>query len=101
MQDENSTRCWVRGVPPRAPTCVGPCFDDIDALARALGSLPERQSIACTLRFGDVRPMPYRQIASAMGMSHKNAIKLVKKGTARLRANGFDVTSLAPQAMAA
>lgn len=88
----------TRGIrPPRVPCPI----EFADEFARALGHLHSRQSVACTLRFGDVRPMPYRQIAEAMGISHPAAIKLVKKGTARLRANGFDVTRLAQQATAA
>jgi DNA-directed RNA polymerase specialized sigma subunit len=58
-------------------------------------SLPERQHLAVSLRYGGAGPlMPYRQIAAFMGNGPQRAHRLVRKGVARLRANGHDPADL-------
>lgn len=56
--------------------------------------VPSRQLEACALWFyGDGRgPMSEREIADALGCSQQNAHKLISKGTARIRANGYTPT---------
>lgn len=61
--------------------------------------IPERQKLACSLRFSGSGPlMSYGSIASLMGVSRPRAHKLVKLGTARLRAHGYDIADLGGQA---
>jgi DNA-directed RNA polymerase specialized sigma subunit len=60
-----------------------------------MDGLTERQRLACSLRFCGPGPdMPYSLIAAAMEISRPAACKLVKKGVARIRANGHDVADL-------
>ena len=66
-----------------------------------LQGVPEKQIHACALRYGERRLMPYKQIADRLGNSRQAAYKLVKKGTARIRANGYGFNSLALRAFAA
>lgn len=57
--------------------------------------IPPRQLEALSLRFGEGTPLtPYRQIGERLGISHPAAVKLVKKGAKRLRANGVFIACL-------
>jgi DNA-directed RNA polymerase specialized sigma subunit len=64
-------------------------------------ALPERQKLACALRFGGPGPhLSYHLIAHCMGISRPTAWHLVRKGKARIRAQGYDIASLYAQAAA-
>lgn len=66
---------------------------------RQVMALPERQRLACSLRFGGSGPlMSYSLIASCMAITRQCAHKLVRRGTARLRAHGYETPGLREQA---
>jgi RNA polymerase sigma-70 factor (ECF subfamily) len=56
--------------------------DIMDVLA-ALGSLPERQRVAVTLRY--LQDLPYAEISTVTGWPEGTAKTLVRRGLARLR----------------
>lgn len=61
--------------------------------------VPEQQKIACSLRYGGPGPnLSYPVIAQCMGICLSAAHKLVKKGTARIQANGYRISDLSGQA---
>ena len=77
---------WRREVPveeiPAAPGSDEGREAVMDVLA-ALGSLPERQRVAVTLRY--LQDLPYAEISKVTGWPEGTAKTLVRRGLARLR----------------
>jgi DNA-binding CsgD family transcriptional regulator len=77
------------------------CLADAPGKAETpLAGLTGRQLEACALRYyGDANgPMSYSQIAERLGISKPATIRLIRRGTVRIRANGYDVADLNAQA---
>ncbi len=63
------------------------------------GDLPPRQLQALSLRFGEgTQTMPYREVASRLGVSPQAAHKLIRKGSRRLAAIGVNLACLTDRA---
>lgn len=68
--------------------------------AHPFHELPERQQLACSLRYCSQGPvLSYREIAYCMGITAPAAFGLVSRGTRRIRANGFDIADLCERAL--
>lgn len=60
----------------------------------AVRDIPRQQLSACAMRYGE-RPTPsFRLIGLRLGVSRQRAHDLTRKGLARLRAKGVDVSRL-------
>lgn len=70
---------------------------------RALHGLTERQKLACALRFyGDsAGPLPLKLIGLRMGIKRSAVCRLIARGAARIRANGYEIANLTAQVLLA
>lgn len=68
-----------------------------------LAGLTVRQKLACALRFyGDSSgPLPLKLIGLRMGIKRAAVCRLIARGAARIRANGYEIASLGARASAA
>lgn len=62
--------------------------------------MTEKQKLACALRFygNGAGPLPLSRIAERLGINRMSALRLIRRGLARLRANGYDVSDLKARA---
>lgn len=77
------------------------CFSDSTVRAdNPLEGLTPEQIQACALRFyGDsAGPLPQKLIALRLGVSQPTVSRLITRGLARIRANGYDIADLKAQA---
>jgi len=74
-----------------------------DQSPEPLAGLTPRQLEACALRFyGDsAGPLPLKLIGLRMGIRRSAVCRLIARGAARIRANGYDVAGLTARPLAA
>src|SRR5690348_7429751 len=80
----------------RAGLLEGPRVPHIESQPQTgdpLDGLTERQTLACALRFyGDSSgPLPLKLIGLRMGIKRAAVCRLIARGAARIRANGYDI----------
>jgi DNA-directed RNA polymerase specialized sigma24 family protein len=75
------------------------CFSESQRTDNPLDGLTPKQVQACALRFyGDsAGPLPHRLIALRLGVSRPAVTRLINRGVARIRANGYDIADLKAQ----
>lgn len=76
------------------------CTEDPRKAETPLEGLTGRQLEACALRYyGDgAGPLSLSQIADRLGISRPAALRLIRRGTARMRRNGYDIADLGARA---